>query len=274
MNHKFLIYIYVVLLSTPVLAQGDLMITPTRVVFEGNKHKEELSLANMGNETATFSISFVEKIMNEDGSFENVPPQDSVPSSAQPYLRIFPRQVTLAPRESQSVIVQFRRKAGMPSGEYRSHLFFRSEKEYKPLGQDKTARDSTALSVSITPIFGMSIPIIVRTGEVTATASLSHLKLETLQDQSQNISFTVHRTGNSSLYGDFKLMFAPEKGTPFEVGALNGVGVYTTIDKRELQIKLTTPSGVHLSKGKLLVTYTQKNEGVAAIYCVNELAIN
>lgn len=273
MNNKFLIYIYVVLFSAPILAQGDLMITPTRVVFEGNKQKEELNLANMGSETATYSISFVQKNMKEDGSFENVEILDSLAFYADPYLRIFPRTVTLAPRESQSVIVQFRRKAGMQSGEYRSHLYFRSEKDYTPLSRDKAAQDSTLLSVSITPIFGMSIPIIIRTGEVSVSASISNPKLETTADNFQNLLFTINRVGNISLYGDISIQFIPQQGTPFEVGALNGVGVYTNIDYRKMNIQLTIPNGGSLPKGKLKITYNSKNEGKSVVYCSTELDI-
>lgn len=38
-------------------AQGDLLITPRRVVFEGNKRSTDISLANIGKDTATYSIS-------------------------------------------------------------------------------------------------------------------------------------------------------------------------------------------------------------------------
>lgn len=275
MLKKIIVLIVAVVSSGPVLAQGDLMITPTRVVFEGNKQKEELNLANMGTETATYSISFVQKNMKEDGSFENIEVIDSLQMFADPYLRLFPRTVTLAPRESQSVIVQFRRKADMRAGEYRSHLFFRSEKDYKPLGEDKSKKDSTLLSVSITPIFGMSIPIIIRTGEVAVSASLSDLKLETAANNQQNLSFTVHRVGNISLYGDFNILFIPEQGTPFQVGALNGVGIYTNIDKRFMKIQLTNPLAGKLPKGKLKITYTSKSEDKKPeVYTETELIVN
>lgn len=211
--------------------------------------------------------------MREDGSFENIEQLDSLAFYADSYLRIFPRTVTLAPRESQSVIVQFRRKAGMQAGEYRSHLYFRSEKDYTPLGQDKAVKDSTLLSVSITPIFGMSIPIIIRTGEVLVSASISNLKLETLPDNIQNLLFTINRVGNISLYGDINIQMIPEQGAPFEVGALNGVGIYTSINLRKMNIQLTNPKGGHLPKGKLNITYSSKNEGKSVVYCVAELDV-
>ena len=54
------------------MAQGDLLVTPSRIVFEGNKQKEQLNLLNMGQDTATYSISFVQRSMKEDGSFVTI----------------------------------------------------------------------------------------------------------------------------------------------------------------------------------------------------------
>ena len=73
----FALLISVVCLSFQSRAQGDLLVTPTRVVFEGNKQMEELNLLNMGKDTATYSITYVQKNMQEDGSFVNILKPDS-----------------------------------------------------------------------------------------------------------------------------------------------------------------------------------------------------
>src|ERR1035437_9616105 len=104
--------------SLQSLAQSNLMIMPIRVVFEGNKQKEELNLANIGKDTAVYAISLVQKNMTEDGNFVNIAKIDSSQMSAEPYLRIFPRRVKLAPGETQVVSLQFRRKPDMAEGEY------------------------------------------------------------------------------------------------------------------------------------------------------------
>ena len=51
----FLLLIVLSGISLQSLAQGDLLVTPKRVVFEGLKQKEELNLLNLGTDTATFS---------------------------------------------------------------------------------------------------------------------------------------------------------------------------------------------------------------------------
>ncbi|MDP3441416.1 MAG: hypothetical protein Q8T08_01015 [Ignavibacteria bacterium] len=275
MQRKLLIMLISILgFSFQSIAQGNLLITPIRVVFEGNKQKEELNLANIGKDTAIYSISFVQKNMKEDGSFVNIEKVDSGQMFAEPYLRIFPRRVTLAPGEAQVVALQFRRKPDMAAGEYRSHLYFRSEKNYKPLGVENTDKDTTALSIQLIPIFGMSIPIIIRTGTVNVSAALSDLKLDIQQNTIQNLKLTIHRTGNISLYGDIIIQYVPVQGKPYQIGRVAGVGVYTNINKRYVVVKLNNTSGKPLTNGKLKVQYISKGETKKpVVYAEGELDI-
>ena len=262
------------ILSFQSMAQGDLLITPTRVVFEGNKQKEELSLVNMGKDSATYSISFIQKRMKADGSFINIEVADSGQMFADSYLRIFPRQVTLAPGEPQVIILQCRIKPGMQAGEYRSHLFFRSEKDYTPLGMKKSDKDTALVSVQVTPIFGMSIPIIIRTGAVHVTTTLENLKLETLNDSSQYLKLSIVRTGNISSYGDIVIQYIPEEGKPYQIGAMAGVGVYTNIEKRNVVIKLKNSAGSVVTRGKLKIQYISNNEPKQIVYAEKVIDIN
>jgi len=235
--------------------QGDLLITPTRVVFDGNKQKEELNLVNIGKDTAIYTISFIQYDMKEDGSFIPVEKTDSGKMFADPYLRIFPRKVTLAPREPQVISLQCRRRPEMAPGEYRSHLYFRSEKNVSQLGLDSPKTDSSQLKVQLIPIYGISIPIIIRAGTVQVNATLSDLKLELRQDSVQNLKLTINRTGNISVYGDFSIEYIPVTGKSFEVGSVKGVGVYTNINKRTIYIKLAKKTDAMLTSGKLRVKY-------------------
>ena len=261
-------------LLTHAYAQGDLLITPTRVVFDGNKQKEELNLVNVGSDTAIYSISFVQYNMKEDGGFTQIEKPDSGQFFADPYLRIFPRRVTLAPREPQVVSLQFRRKTDMVPGEYRSHLYFRAEKDNKPLGMENTVTDTTQLKVQLIPIFGLSIPIIIRSGAVTVSASLSDVKVITRQDSIPFLQFTINRTGNISVYGDFLIEHIPAQGKPYEVGKGKRVGVYTNINKRFVSIKLNQVDGLPLSGGKLKIQYVSSEENKKpVIYTDTELEL-
>ncbi|AWG20479.1 hypothetical protein FFWV33_02505 [Flavobacterium faecale] len=239
-----------------VYAQGDLLITPNRVIFEGRKLKEELNLINSGTETTTFSVSFVQRRMKEDGSFEVVTTEQDGQQFADPYLRIYPRQVTLRAGEAQVVMLQCRRKPDMEAGEYRSHLYFRSEKNYEALGT-KTKDTSRVVSVNLIPIFGMSIPIIVRSGDTKAIASITDLKFNNLKEE-LSLSCLLKRSGNASVYGDLKVEYISDRGKITEIGGLKGVGVYTEIDKRTIRIPLEKKATLQFDKGKLKVSYTAR----------------
>jgi hypothetical protein len=254
------------------VAQGDLLITPSRVIFEGNKQKESLNLVNTGQDTATYSISFLQYDMKEDGSFVTIEKPDSGQMFADPYLRIFPRKVTLAPGEPQVIMLQCRRKTDMPAGEYRSHLYFRSEKNTMPLGE-KSSRDTTHLSVQLIPVFGLSIPVIIRSGSVNVISDLKDLKLETPKETAQTLKLTINRTGNISVYGDILVEFIPVQGKSFQIGAIKGIGVYTNIPKRNVLVKLNNTSGKPLTNGKIRVQYQSNGETKLVTYAEAELDI-
>lgn len=235
------------------MAQGDLLITQKRVVFEGNKQIEELDLVNTGRDTATYSISFLHFNMKEDGSYQPINQPDPGQMFADPYLRIFPRQVTLAPGEPQIIMLQCRRSADMVAGEYRSHLYFRSEKNYKPLGTKII--DTNQLAVQLIPIYGISIPVMIRSGQVSVTATLSDLKLEVKNDTLAYLRLSVNRTGNISVYGDITVDYVNARGNVFPVGSIMNVGVLSNISKRNVTVRLHTTAGLDLKNGTLKVSY-------------------
>jgi hypothetical protein len=274
MNRKVLIMLISILgLSFQSIAQGDLLIAPTHVLFEGNKQKEELNLVNMGKDTAIYSISFVQYNMKEDGNYVIIEKPDSGQMFASPYLRIFPRKVTLAPGESQVIMLQCRRKPIMLPGEYRSHLYFRSEKNYKPLEMKNSAYDTTQFSIKLIPVFGISIPVIIRSGAVNVSATLTGLKLDIQRDTIQNLTLTINRIGNISIDGDIIIQYIPEQGKPKEIGTVKSVRVYTNINKRSLVVKLNNISGKTLTNGKLKVQYISHDGKKPVVYSEAELDI-
>lgn len=259
--------------SLQVLAQGDLLITPRRVVFEGNVQREELSLVNTGKDTTTYSISFVQKNMKEDGSFISLDKKSDQKMSAEPYLRIFPRTVTLAPGEPQVIMLQCRRTPNMAAGEYRSHLYFRSEKDYTPLGSKNPFKDSSLVSVQLIPIFGISIPVIVRTGTLNVASTFTNLRLSVVNDTIPTLDFTINRAGNCSTYGDLVVEYSSGKNKPIAVGLIKGVGVYTNLDHRNVSVKLNQVKGVVFKTGNLKVRYTTPDDAKYMVYAEKEASV-
>jgi hypothetical protein len=255
-----------------ISAQGDLLVTPVRVIFDGNKQKEEISLVNIGNDTTTYSVSFLQYNMTEEGKFELLDNSADGQMFADPYLRVFPRKVTLAPKESQVVRLQLRRKPDMKAGEYRSHLYFRAEKESAPLSLE-AKKDSKLMAVQITPVFGISIPVIIRCGNVNVASTLSDMQIENQQDTISNLKFFINRTGNISIYGDIVAEYIPVNGKAVEIGLARGVAVYTGISKRNFSLRLQKIKGVNLDSGKIRVKFTSPKDSPYELYAEKELAL-
>ena len=158
----FLILLLCITSTNVIMAQGDLVIFPKRVVFEEKNRIQQINLANTGKDTAVYNMSFVEFRMTELGNFEEITVPDLGQQFATPCLRVYPRQVTLAPNESQTVKVQLINSNKLQDVEYRSHLYFRAIKSTKPLGQEGVRSDTAVLSVKIKAVFGVFDLIIYR----------------------------------------------------------------------------------------------------------------
>ncbi len=263
------------LISCPsgVKAQGNLLITPRRVVFDGSRRVQELNLANTGQDTATYNVSIVQYRMKEDGSFEEISEPDPGQNFADKFIRFFPRTVTLGPNEAQVVKMQLTNTGKLVPGEYRSHVYFRAVPRQVALGEEDTTRDSTAVSVRLVPIFGITIPVIIRMGEPTTHVQLSNLKLETENDTINSLGLTFNRTGNMSVYGDLKVVHVSPTGLETQVGVVNGIAVYTPNEIRRFRMDLDKKAVVDYHSGSLVVTYSTQSDVKPEKYAESELKL-
>jgi hypothetical protein len=246
-------------LSSNTYAAGQLMVSPTRIVFEGNERSKQVNLINNGSEAGRYRISFVRRKMTEDGRFEDVP-ENEPGMYADGIVRFSPRQVTLQPGQSQTVRLMLRKKRDMPDGEYRSHMLFQSLPDPATTDIGKLAdNNSGGLTVQLIPVVGITIPIIVRQGKLSSTVSLSNFELKQANTvkAEQTLSFKINREGSSSAYGDFRVYFTPRGGESVVVAQVNGVAVYTPLASRSVEFRLQTPSGLNLSNGELHITYLE-----------------
>lgn len=260
--------------SGKAMAQGNLLITPRRVVFEGKKRIQELNLANIGKDTATYNISFKQIRMTEDGQFEEISQPDPGQNFASDYLRFFPRQVTLAPNEAQLVKMQVIRTNQLQFGEYRSHIYFRAVPKKKPLGEKEDGSDATGFSVSLTPVFGITIPVIIRRGESTAQVSVSDLELVRDKDQAFSLKLKFDRTGNMSVYGDIRVDHISPEGKHSQVGLVKGLAVYSPTASRTFRLKIDNMAGIDYTRGKLHVVYSRQKADKGGTLCEAELNLH
>lgn len=242
------------------LAQGNLMIFPMRAVFDGRENVMELNLSNSGMDTARYVISMIEIRMKQDGSFETITLPDEGQNFASKYVRVFPRSVMLAPKESQTVKLQLNKASQLAAGEYRSHLYFRAVPNQTALGESTVNVDSSGISVKLTPVYGLSIPVIVRIGENNTKTTLSDPKL-VMQDTIPVLSFQFKREGNMSTYGDLKVDYINDKGKTITVGEVKGIAVYTPNTSRIMKMALPNQPEVDYKKGRIHISYEAVSTG-------------
>ncbi len=255
-------------------AQGNLIIIPRRVVFEGNKRTQELNLANTGTDTAKYLISVIQYRMKEDGNFEIIERPDSGQLFADQHFRFFPRSVTLAPNEAQTIKVQIINAGQLEAGEYRSHLYFRAVPNDKPLGEKDEGKDGKSISVRIVPVFGISIPVIIRTGSSTMSATISNAAIELIDKAPPKLKLDFTRSGNMSVYGDIKVDHISPQGKITPVGIAKGFAIYTPINNRYFAFDLDKTAPVNFHKGKLHIEYAAQTDSKPVRFAEKEIELH
>ena len=238
-----------------IKAQGNLLLMPRRVVFEGAKRYEEINLANTGHDTARYVISLMHVRMKADGSFEEITTPGEGENFADKYIRFFPHSVTLGPDESQVVKIQLNRSNELTTGEYRSHIYFRAIPNAAPLGDRQPVADS-GISIKLVPVFGISIPVIIRVGEANTEISLTNTSVEMAEDTIPVLNMTFLRKGNMSAYGDLSVDYISPAGKTIAAGTIKGIAVYTPNASRSFKLNLEKHPGIDYHSGKLHITYS------------------
>lgn len=258
----FLLNVLIMHVSGVVMGQGNLLVTPRRLVFEGARRTQELSLANAGNDTAKYSVSIVNMRMKDDGSFEEISEPDPGQNFASGHIRVFPRTIVLGPNEGQTIKVQLVGSVGgaqLQPGEYRSYVYFKAlpREQMSP----RLNKMVTNLSVKLVPVVGIAVPVIVKVGESTTKLSFSDLSFQVKADSAPTLVGQFNRTGNMSVYGDISVDFiAAETNAVTHVGVIKGLAIYTPNSVRKFRMTLSN-AGVNYHNGKLHVAFTvRENE--------------
>lgn len=247
------------LFSPPATAGAQISISPTRIVFEGRTRSASVTLINRGNEASTFRIAFERKRMTEDGQFE--PIKQAAPGEvfSDQMIRFSPRQVELPPGKSQVVRLLLRKPPNLQDGEYRSHMLFSEVPKQAGKSIEAQTGKQTQMNISIKPVLGISIPVIVRQGATSAEIQIVKTDLTNISaDKSRGeLNLTMKRTGNRSVYGDIVATYKNDKGGKdgVVVAQVNGIAVYSPNYVRTTTLRLQAPAGVKLEGGHIDIVY-------------------
>lgn len=229
---------------------GDLLVAPTRIVLDGRKGAE-IILNNIGEEPATYRISVEFRRMLPDGKLEDVTQLTDADKAARDMIVYAPRRVTLAPNEPQSIRISARPPKGLPDGEYRVHMLFRAVPPPTPV-TDKAAQQAKGVSFKLIPIYGVTIPVIVRLGNLAVQAAISDVRVEQREGKPA-IALQLSRTRTRSTFGDVRIL---KSGVKEPIAIQRAVAVYTDVSRRALSIPVADGFEGHLS-GPVTVQYVE-----------------
>jgi P pilus assembly chaperone PapD len=245
-----------VLISEESFADAQLMVTPTRIVFDRNTRNAQVTLINTGDAAGTYRIGIVNKRMTVDGKFEDVKTAQADELFADKMIRYSPRQVVLEPGKSQIVRLSLRKPSGIKAGEYRSHIMFKAIPKNAGTNVNKAAA-SDKITINLTAIISISIPVIVRHGDTTGTVAFTSIKYQKAEkkDIKPTLLMEIERDGNRSIYGDLLAEFVQEGGASTILSQISGIAVYTPNKSRVLKLPLDIPANLDLRKGVIRVYY-------------------
>ena len=242
---------------------ADLMINPTRIVLEKNKRSAQIDIINDGTTTDTYRITLADRRMLESGEFTPVVDLQADEKSSKSMVVYSPHSVVLGPGMQQLIRVAIRKPENLAEGEYRTHLIFERIPDTTPensiAARGKAVPD--AVNVKISALIGVSIPVIVREGNLQAEVALSNLALEkSTAGDAPVLSVEINRSGSRSVYGDFLVTFKTANGVEKTVAQALGVSVYTPNLLRRAKLVLHPDSKVPLQHGVLVITYAERPE--------------
>ena len=241
--------------ASPAAANPDLLVAPTRVVLD-NQRGGEVILNNIGATPATYRVSLELRRMNAEGQLEEVDLASADPreQAALAMISYAPRRVTLAPDQPQAIRIGIRPPAGLADGEYRAHMLFQGIPDVDAVTD--APEPGGGFSIALTPVYGVSIPIIVRQGRLKAAAAIGAVRVVEA-DGRPALSVDLARSGDRSIYGRLQVR-APGQAEP--VFAVNGVAIYGELDGRTVTVPISDEAAAALH-GPVTVDYLESRDG-------------
>lgn len=238
-------------------AAAELLVAPTRVTLDERERSAELVLVNRGAETAAFRVSLENRRMLEDGSLEAVDEPRADELFALDNLRYSPRQLLLEPGARQVVRIMTSNLAELAPGEYRSHLRLMSAPASAGRSTSDEAGSDNSLSIELVAIRSITVPVILRVGQLDASATVDAAALS--QAAPDQLILKLTRSGTRSTYGDISLTILGEADPAWIV---RGVAIYTPNTSRDVILPLPADIRERLAGKAVRIAYVSTDNAV------------
>ncbi|MBF0204169.1 MAG: molecular chaperone, partial [Desulfamplus sp.] len=239
------------------------MLTPTRVVFEGRTRAEVVRLINTNETSCSYRISLVTIRMDDFGNKTEVESPTPEELAVQNMIRFSPRSATIAPSQWQTIRLMVRKPSDLAPGEYRVQLkVVPLPDPASPSDSSSKNKDNGKIGIQINYIVAMSIPIIIRHGKGDVKVIPESTVLQ--KSESNNDYFLetgVIRDGLFSLYGDITAFHTPlGGGERIKIGEIKGISIYTPNTKQILKIPVSIQNPLSLYQGKIDIEVTNSED--------------
>ena len=260
------------LVATP-FANAEVMIAPTRVVFEEGTRSAELVIVNKGDEEAAYRISLENRQMNLDGSMELVDSVDTLGLFADKIVRYSPRRVIMEPGGRQTIRLSAQTSELEP-GEYRSHLRLMSAPTSAGRKlQSVSGTNNEGISIQLIAIRSLTIPVIVRVGSLESDIVIDEAALTDVSHSggSTTLEIKLNREGDKSTYGHIELYIEGESQPIFHA---KGIAVYTPNNTRI--VKLPLPNEIHdkIASKKIRIVYRSADVSNSSVLAEQIIVLN
>ena len=266
--------LFIILLGFGCVVNFDtadaLRLTLKRVVFEGPKRTEVITVINNSNKPETYRLGWRHFRMTADKSLVPVP-EDALTPEIKPVVdmvRFAPRRFTVPPKSSQQVRMMLRTPANLPDGEYRSHFWVQPEVDLDELRREELARakrTGTEGGVSMIMLAGVTMPVIVRKGALEASASIQGVVAK-VTGGFVEVSWSLLRDGNRSLYGDIDYVCNPGATDSYNLRVTRGIAMYSELNQRDFNLRIEKPTDRPACRSlSLSFTQTEGFEGARTV---------
>ncbi|QEP42734.1 hypothetical protein D5085_06105 [Ectothiorhodospiraceae bacterium BW-2] len=228
--------VVILLWLTPLSA--EMLVSPIRVDLDENSRVASVTINNTSDGSRTYLLDWVEKNMNSSGVYSTLR-GDAKPNynSAQRWLRVSPRRITVPANSNQSVRVQFQPSANMQPGEYRTHLLFKVQSDISEPTSVSTMENAEGLQFQLNMQMSVSIPVVVNYRTPPPQVAISEIKTvpQAVTERYNTLELQLERSGIAGSHGDIVVEMQRSRDTPIErIGFYENVAVFADMPSRSI----------------------------------------
>ncbi|RXE97488.1 fimbria/pilus periplasmic chaperone [Pseudoalteromonas sp. PS5] len=243
---KYIVFLFSVFVSVfSTFSYANLLISPTRVVFDERTRTAEIVVLNNSSVYQSYRLSWEEKQALPSGGYKLIQEENAINLSSM--ARVSPSQMRLAPGQRQVVKIALRKPRALGAGEYRSHLLFQA----LPNGNDGNGNQGT---IKLDIALNYSLPIMARHKIDTPNITI------TTVDVTDKVTVGLSKTGVASAFGTIEAFFKPQGvASAKRVAITADYTVHTELERAQAQLTLLPRARIN-APGILEIRFTGSGE--------------